>query len=273
MSLRRMLPFLLLNVIVSATVVLAILWWWDGRDQAAEPAALPAVVATLPANVEAAAGGEDAVGDTAVDNPAPDAPPDSASDTASGDNPIHVVAAGDTLGRLSEQYDVTIDEIMTANELANPNLLSVGQQLIIPVYGMPEAAPEATAESPSDTADTPPTPIPTVAAVGGDAEITIVQVTGAGDLASEAVQLVNNGSSDANLQGWQLLDAHGNVYTFGGVTLFGTGAGIVIHTGSGQDTPTDLYWGIQAAIWEPGEEVTLVDAAGTPRATFVVGSE
>ena len=45
MSYRRMLPFLLINIIVSATVVLAILWWWDGRnEEPQEPlAAVPGV--------------------------------------------------------------------------------------------------------------------------------------------------------------------------------------------------------------------------------------
>ena len=31
MSYQRMLPFLLLNILVSAAVMLAILWWWDRR--------------------------------------------------------------------------------------------------------------------------------------------------------------------------------------------------------------------------------------------------
>ena len=33
MSFRRMLPFLLLNIFISAAVVLGILWWWDGRQE------------------------------------------------------------------------------------------------------------------------------------------------------------------------------------------------------------------------------------------------
>ena len=32
MSLRRMLPFLLINVVVSALVMLGILYWWDARN-------------------------------------------------------------------------------------------------------------------------------------------------------------------------------------------------------------------------------------------------
>jgi LysM repeat protein len=44
----------------------------------------------------------------------------------------YVVQAGDTLFTIAQQFGVTIDAIVTANNLANPNALSVGQQLIIP---------------------------------------------------------------------------------------------------------------------------------------------
>lgn len=264
MSFRRMLPFLLLNVVVSATVVLTILWWWDGRNREAEPAS-PLAAATLPA---VGINPDPASPDTAVDTTQPD---DTAVASGSADeNPVHVVAAGDTLGRISEQYEVSIDAIMTANGLSNPNLLSVGQQLIIPVNGMPEAPTEAPPAAATADDGTPPTPIPTVAAVAGEADVTIAQVAASGDLAGENVQIVNNGSSDAALQGWQLVDAQGSAYTFGQVTLFGAGAGITVHTRSGQDTATDLFWGNQTAVWQSGETVTLLDASGTPRATFTV---
>lgn len=45
---------------------------------------------------------------------------------------IHVVAAGETLGRIAEQYGVTISSIVAANNLTNPDRLSIGQELIIP---------------------------------------------------------------------------------------------------------------------------------------------
>ncbi len=44
----------------------------------------------------------------------------------------HQVAAGETLVIISRRYGVTIDAIVRANSLANPNRLSVGQMLIIP---------------------------------------------------------------------------------------------------------------------------------------------
>lgn len=45
---------------------------------------------------------------------------------------IHRVASGETLGAIARRYGVTIQQIVTANNLANPDRLSVGQELIIP---------------------------------------------------------------------------------------------------------------------------------------------
>jgi LysM repeat protein len=45
---------------------------------------------------------------------------------------IHVVAAGDTLFEIAQQYGMTVDALAQANNLANPNLLVVGTQLKVP---------------------------------------------------------------------------------------------------------------------------------------------
>ena len=44
----------------------------------------------------------------------------------------HVVQAGETLLGIALQYNTTTQAIMQANNLANPNLLRVGQELVIP---------------------------------------------------------------------------------------------------------------------------------------------
>ncbi len=45
---------------------------------------------------------------------------------------IHVVQPGDVLVNIAARYGVTVTAIVQANELANPNSLQVGQELIIP---------------------------------------------------------------------------------------------------------------------------------------------
>lgn len=45
---------------------------------------------------------------------------------------IHVIAQGDTLSYLAQEYNVSVEDIMKANNITDPNLLSIGQKLIIP---------------------------------------------------------------------------------------------------------------------------------------------
>jgi LysM repeat protein len=49
----------------------------------------------------------------------------------------HTVKAGETLSSIARKYNVTVEAIVEANELANPDSLNVGQALIIPVQGPP----------------------------------------------------------------------------------------------------------------------------------------
>ena len=44
----------------------------------------------------------------------------------------HTVASGETLFSIAQQYNVSASAILKANNLANPNFITVGQQLIIP---------------------------------------------------------------------------------------------------------------------------------------------
>jgi len=44
----------------------------------------------------------------------------------------HVVAAGETLSRIAQQYGVTVDALIRANQLSDPNTVRVGQRLVIP---------------------------------------------------------------------------------------------------------------------------------------------
>jgi competence protein ComEC len=100
--------------------------------------------------------------------------------------------------------------------------------------------------------------------------LVIAGVESPGQIALESVQILNNGSREATLRDWTLTDQSGNTYTFGQLTLFGDGAGISLHSGSGQDNATDLYWGLEEALWNSGDRVVLYDDAGTVQAEFQV---
>lgn len=60
---------------------------------------------------------------------------------------IHIVARGETLTGIAMHYGVSINAIVMINGITNPNLIFVGQRLIIPGGG--EGEPEPTPETPN----------------------------------------------------------------------------------------------------------------------------
>lgn len=45
---------------------------------------------------------------------------------------VHIVTAGETLFGISQKYGVSLDQLLAANHLTDPNLIQIGQELIIP---------------------------------------------------------------------------------------------------------------------------------------------
>ena len=252
-----MLPFVFLNVIVSAVVVLSILFWWDSRGNegilgVATTAALPEGVLPTP-NIALPPSGT---------------VPSEATAAAASDQPVlHTVASGETLNIISQQYDVSVDDIMAANGMDNPNFIAVGQQLTIPIGGLPEPT---VAPTEAAVVEALPSPIATEPAATGGGIIGVTGIIDPGILESEAVQLVNSGAQQQSIQGWKVRDEDSNVYTFGDVSIFGDGAGVLLHTRAGDDTFSDLHWGLSEPAWRSGETLTLLDASEQVVATFVV---
>lgn len=58
--------------------------------------------------------------------------PASGEETETADGNSHVVAQGETLSTIAKRYGVTVQQILTANNITNPDRIYVGQKLIIP---------------------------------------------------------------------------------------------------------------------------------------------
>jgi LysM repeat protein len=59
----------------------------------------------------------------------------------------YVIKSGDTLSKIATKFDVTVDQLLEANKdtITNPDRISVGDEIIIPVP-VPEEVPGASAE-------------------------------------------------------------------------------------------------------------------------------
>jgi murein DD-endopeptidase MepM/ murein hydrolase activator NlpD len=135
---RRILPFLLLPICLAALAQPLRL-----MAQTAAPTDTPTLLATP--TLAAPADG----------TPSPAASPEAtgapALDGASAPIPrVHRVQDGENMTIIAGLYDVTVEDILAINNLANGDLLQVGQELIIP-GGSGEAVAAAYAIAPGDT--------------------------------------------------------------------------------------------------------------------------
>jgi LysM repeat protein len=236
---RQYIPYLVLNVVVSALTMLVVLLIW-GRVQ---PAPDTPPTATLDALSFVAS-----VVPTRTLTPQPTVTP-----------VTYTVQSGDTMGDIALELGVSIDALMRANHLTNPDTLAAGQVLLVPVT--------PGAESPSSGRTTPAGGTPTPAGSQSSSEVEIRGVSGAGDLDTESVRLLNSGGT-ADMFNWTLDDGQGHTYTFPEFTLH-DGA-VSIHTRLGTDTVIDLYWGLSEAVWLPGRVITLKDQGGKVVSTFQI---
>jgi murein DD-endopeptidase MepM/ murein hydrolase activator NlpD len=56
----------------------------------------------------------------------------SAQDTPPPGGPIYIIQRGDTLSTIAALFNITLADLMAANQIENPNFISVGQRLVIP---------------------------------------------------------------------------------------------------------------------------------------------
>ncbi|HLG12400.1 MAG TPA: LysM peptidoglycan-binding domain-containing protein [Dehalococcoidia bacterium] len=88
--------------------------------------------------------------------PAP--PPQVAAPVAGPADGTHVVQSGETLGLIAGMYGTTVNAIVQANGLSDPNYIYVGQQLVIPGAGASTAAAPAAPSGGSSAGTSAPAP-------------------------------------------------------------------------------------------------------------------
>jgi LysM repeat protein len=248
-SVRRSSPpqlarYIALNVIVSVISVLLVLAIWDRRPGVPQLPPTP----TFDVFAQVVSAGPTRT-PTIVPSPTP---------------VTYTVQPGDSLLQIAIKLELTVEDLMAANNLTNPDSLAVGQVLVVPQIEGQRAAPTATRLAQQGTAQATVTGSPD----GQTPKVEIRSVLGAGSLEQESLVLLNSGGV-APLAGWTVEDGEGHVYIFPAFTLH-NGGSVVLHTGAGSDTVIDLYWGLDEAVWTSGKVASLRDAAGDVHSTFQI---
>ncbi|MEN8171633.1 MAG: lamin tail domain-containing protein [Chloroflexota bacterium] len=233
MQWKRILFYLLINVVISASTMLIVLNVWESKHAAAlEQAALPLVIPTAePVN-------------NSPQVPVP---------TAAPSIPLqpYKVQPDETISEIALAFDIDIETLLEINGKMDADSIGVGEVIYVPA---PTEASAQDTQAPQANTDTP-------LADDGVGQIKIESVIGVGDLATERIVLKNIGQGRQLLTGWQLLDEQGNIYTFSQTNLYENGA-MILSTRAGSDTALELFWGLSDAAWEIGEVVTLINADG-----------
>ena len=90
-----------------------------------------------------------------------------------------------------------------------------------------------------------------------------VTITGIGYAdEDEVVEIENAGIASQDFTFWTLVDEENNTYSFAEGFVLLPGNSVLVHTGQGNDTESDLYWGRDDFVWDDGEVATLFDANG-----------
>lgn len=250
---KRLAFYLIINIFVSALTIWVVLIIW-GRNS------IPIHESSTTSNSMAGASSEAIVTPkTPVNN--------LASAIASTQFPPeqrveeYQVEVNETLGEIAEQYGISVEELMEFNGLNNPNSLSAGMILYIPLPPENDVEPEITStQLIALTSETQ--------SAGGEVgRVLITSVIGTGDLSSERVFLTRTGSGMLLMAGWRLMDEDGNLFEFPILDMFEGGA-VNVWSKAGSATVVDLYWGLPYSVWESGEMVVLVDAEGNLHANY-----
>jgi LysM repeat protein len=273
---KRFVYSVLLNIVISAITVVVVLQIWEHDHPLLTAESTPVVIIVTPTQAISLPilANNSGLGEiTPIESGAEITGTLQASPTM--EMLTYLVKKGDSLGALAVQFNVRLSDIMTVNNLTDPDSIFVGQIIYIPTAPLPDAT--STSIPPTIVASPTPRPSATQGATltatptltGQEPQVVIDSVIGVGVLENERVVLRRTGGGELSLAGWQLDDGSGNVYDFPQLTLYEDGA-INLNSRTGQNTVVDLFWGLTSPIWRSGKTVYLYDAQKNLRATYSV---
>jgi competence protein ComEC len=112
----------------------------------------------------------------------------------------------------------------------------------------------------------PATPLPTLAASARVSESSVLKIvidrqcSHLADASDEYICLANSDSAAADMGSWVLRNVLGRSYNFPTGFRLAPGQTVKVHTGTGQDTPTDLHWAYRVnPAWDTTDKLTLLN--------------
>jgi LysM repeat protein len=275
---KRIFYIVLLNIIISAITVIMILRLWEIEHPQIPAESTPIVIVVTPTQSVIL---PMIANNSSADNPAQinavSPIPQTVQATPTIGMLTYQIKEGDTLGALAVQFNVNVADILTVNNLDNPDNLYIGQIIYIPTAPLPKATSTSIPPTVVASATLPPSPTATSrlagtstsTPVGQPAEVMIKAVIGMGVLESERIVLQRTGDGELAMAGWRLEDGAGNTYIFPQLSLYKDGA-INLNTRTGQNTVVDLFWNLTSAIWRAGKTISLYDTDNDLRATYTI---
>ena len=255
MRTKRWAFFIGLNVIVSVLTTLGVLALRGGRERVimvtATPSPLPLdqVPTAIPAGPVTAP----------------------VSSTAPSADAGYTVQSGDTLSGIAFALGVSLEDLLSANNLTEDSVIKPGQVLTVPQGEQPTQAVSTPSLVPATSTPPTPTRLPTATPTPpGPVQVRIQELLAPGELEREGVVLINRGRT-VNLEGWTLGPAGSDLlYVFPRLTL-AQGVPVTLYTIVGSDSPQSLHWGVDEAQWgESGTSIEMRDAEGDLIATFTL---
>ncbi len=273
---KRFIYFVLLNIVISAVTVIVVLQLWERDHPSISADNTPVVIVVTPTQSVILPLLSNNSGPDEIDIVDPGVPITGTYQVLpTAEMLSYQVKKGDTLGALAVQFNVSVADIMTVNGLDDPDSLYEGQIILIPTAPLPTITPTIIPPTisptirPSVTPTHGPTPTSTPTPILIEPQLVIKAVLGMGALETEHVELLRTGDGELNLSGWSLGDGTGYVYYFPDLTLY-KGVEINLNTRTGQNTTTNLFWGLPASIWHSGKTVSLYDSQNELRSSYTI---
>jgi LysM repeat protein len=249
MNFKRLLYYLILNIIISAVTILVVLNIWERSHRTESPT--PESSSLL---------------STVIASAVPPTPTPLPQPTLAV-RPYEV-GQGETLSEIAQVFGVSLDQLLALNEISNPDELRTGMILKIPLQG------SFVVEEPGQNQDnsqelTQPDPTTTPPPAPESGRIKIITIVGVNDLATEHLQIQSLSPEALSLEGWRLETNDGIVYNFPKITLFEHGA-VDLYSRAGINSVVALYWGRSSPIFQSGDRAVIYDADGNVEAVYSI---